>query len=544
MQKAGTRRRKANLVFFRVSLSYLKLFLVSKIRGRNYWDDNIKSVNIRSAERIRDVMLHLQGLFIKFGQLISTLSNVLPEEFRKPLEALQNEVPAHSFDLMADTIKKELGKNPEDIFSYIDHQPLASASIGQVHRATIGEQEVVVKIQHPQIDELVHVDLSIISKIISLVARFLKVKGIEHLYQQVEQMIEEELNYLLEAQSMQLIKKNLKDEKRVYIPEVYSDFCSEKVLTMEYCEGVKISDMQQIKNWGFTLDEFSELLVSLYCKMIFSDGFYHADPHPGNLLINQQGQLVFLDFGAVAQLSPDMKEGIPKLIECLIKQDSEEMVRVLRKLGFLAQGDDAAKIAEKLIDSVQDFVYNELQLENLNIQNISPEQLRMALKLINIREMTQIMQIPKDWVLLNRAVVLVGGVTFMLSPEWNPIEAIKPFIRNQLSTENTGFTNLFVSTLKKQLGLALTIPAELQKVLRKVNKGKLEVETKFLKQELRGIRAVGQQTMWLLFFFASVYFYLMLHNNASFPRLIVFFQCSAGFSFALFLWKLIWIPKG
>jgi len=234
MQKAGTRRRKAYWVFFKVSLSYLWLFLVSKIRGKAYWSTRIKKVNKRSAERIKNVMLDLQGLFIKFGQLISTLSNILPEEFRAPLEALQNDVPAHSFSQMELAIKKELGKLPKDIFTSIDPKPLAAASIGQVHRAKIGGKEVIVKIQHPQIEELVLVDLSIIKKIVRMVARFMKIKGIEHLYQQVEQMIEEELDYLQEAQSMQLIKKNLANEPLIYIPIVYEQYSSKRVLTMEY----------------------------------------------------------------------------------------------------------------------------------------------------------------------------------------------------------------------------------------------------------------------------------------------------------------------
>ena len=152
-----------------------------------------------------------------------------------------------------------------------------------------------------------------------------------------------------------------------------------------------------------------------------------------------QGQIVFLDFGAVAQLSPEMKEGIPQLIECIIKQDAEEMVKVLRKLGFLAHGEDSAKIAEKLIDSIQDFVRNELQLDSLNVQNITPEQMRKAFGLINIKEMTQIMQIPKDWVLLNRAVVLVSGVIFLLNPDWNPIETMQPYI--SISTAIVGLSN-------------------------------------------------------------------------------------------------------
>lgn len=538
MQKASTRRRKAYGVFFRIAMSYIWLYLISKFRGKAYYSTKIKELNRKNAERVKAVMLELQGLFIKFGQLISTLSNILPEEFRTPLEDLQDKVPTNQFELMALSIQKELGKRPEELFTWIDNQPIAAASIGQVHRARIGDKEVVVKIQHPKIDELVAVDLAIIKKITNLVARFMKINGIEHLYQQVEQMILEELDYEQEAKSMLEIKANLASESKIYIPAVYQQFSSKKVLTIEYCNGVKISNLQQLKAWGLDLKSLTELLVEVYCKMILEDGFYHADPHPGNLLVNEQGQLILLDFGAVARLSKDMKEGIPKLIECIIKQDTEEMVKVLRKLGFIAHGDDTTKIAETLIDSVQNFVRNELQLENLNIQNITPEQFQKAFKLINIKEMTKIMQIPKDWVLLNRAVVLVSGVAFLLTPDWNPLESLQPHLNKQLAGKN-GVAQIFINSVKTQLNTLIAIPLELQKALQKINKGKLEIEVKDLQKGIQKLGIIGQQVLWLLCFMMSMCFYLYLDEQQKYPNLIVMFQWMAGFSLVVFVWKML-----
>lgn len=538
MQKASTRRRKAYGVFLRIAISYLWLYLVSKFKGSTYWSVQIKELNRKNAERVRAVMLELQGLFIKFGQLISTLSNILPEEFRTPLEDLQDKVPTNQYELMALAIQKELGKRPEELFTSFDTQPIAAASIGQVHRAKLGDKEVVVKIQHPKIDELVTVDLAIIKKIINLVARFMKIKGIEHLYQQIEQMILEELDYEQEAKSMIEIKQNLGQESKIYIPSVYQEFSSKKVLTIEYCAGVKISNIQQLKTWGLDLKSLTELLIEVYCKMILEDGFYHADPHPGNLLVNEQGQLILLDFGAVARLSKDMKEGIPKLIECIIKQDTEEMVKILRKLGFIAHGDDTTKIAETLIDSVQNFVRNELQLENLNIQNITPEQFQKAFQLINIKEMTKIMQIPKDWVLLNRAVVLVSGVAFLLTPDWNPLESLQPHLNKQLAGKN-GVAQIFINSVKTQLNTLIAIPLELQKALQKINKGKVEIEIKDLQKGIKKLGLIGQQVVWLLCFMMAMCFYLYLDEGQKYPNLIWMFQGLAGWSLVAFLFKMV-----
>lgn len=540
MHKASTRRRKAYWVALKVGLSYFGLYLMSKIRGKAYWSARIRNKNIKNAERIKKMMLELQGLFIKAGQLISTLSNVLPEEFRAPLEELQDNVPPHSFEIINRVIKKELGKPVHELFTEFNEVPIAAASIGQAHRAKIGTQEVVVKIQHPEIDKLAHIDLTIIERLVKMVAFFMKIKGIEHLYQQVEQMIEEELDYCQEAESMQIIKANLKDEERVYIPNVYQKYSSKRVLSIEYCEGVKISDVAQISAWGIDLGELAEYLVRVYCQMVLIDGFYHADPHPGNVLVNQQGQLILIDFGAVSTLSPAMKEGIPKLIKYMIQQDAEEMVKILRKLGFITHGKDTAKVVTKLIDDIQDFIENELQLETLNMQDLSEEQLRKALKLINIKEMTQIMQIPKDWVLLNRAVVLVGGVVFLLKPDWNPVQTLKPYLEEQLIGGKGGLANLILDSVKLQANALLTLPVETQKALKKLNQGKVELEVKDIKKGFGRIQMVGQQMVWLIGLIAAIYFYLLIDANNSYPYLSIFFQCFGTVSFLGFciaFWK-------
>lgn len=544
MYKASTRRRKAYWVAFKVGLSYFRLYMISKIVGKEYWSSRIKEKNIKNAERIKNMMLELQGLFIKAGQLISTLSNVLPEEFRAPLEELQDNVPPHPFAIINGVIEKELGKPVHELFTEFNEIPIAAASIGQAHRAKIGEKEVVVKIQHPEIDRLAHIDLTIIERIVKMVAFFMKIKGIEHLYQQVEQMIEEELDYYQEAESMQIIKKNLKEDQGVYIPDVYKDYSSKRVLTIEYCEGVKISDVAQISAWGIDLGELAEKLARVYCQMILMDGFYHADPHPGNVLVNQQGQIILIDFGAVSRLSPGMKEGIPKLIKYMIQQDAEEMVKILRKLGFITHGENTGKVAKKLIDDIQDFIANELQLETLNMQDLNEEQIRKALKLINIKEMTQIMQIPKDWVLLNRAVVLVGGVVFLLKPEWNPVETLKPYLEEQLIGGKGGVAKLLLDSVKLQANALLTLPVETQKVFKRLNQGKIEIEVKNIKKGFGQIQMIGQQMVWLMAFIAAIYFYLLLDETNAYPYLSMLFQFFGTVSFLGF-WVTIWrTPKG
>ena len=507
MQKASVRRRKAYWTATRVALSYWWLYLRSRIFGPQYWADRIRHKNSVNANRLKDTMLELQGLFIKAGQLISTLSNVLPEEFRGPLEELQDQAPPQSYEVISEVIQRELGKPIKAIFARFDIEPIAAASIGQAHRANLNGKEVVVKIQHPEIEQLAHIDLTIIERIVRSFARFMNIKGIEHLYKQVEQMIEEELDYVQEAVSMQIVKQNLAQESNVYVPEVYTAFSSKRILTIEYCEGTKINNTLQIDKWGLSRATLTENLVHVYCQMILIDGFYHADPHPGNILVNEAGQIILLDFGAVSKLSPEMKQGIPSLLQFILQQNVDEVVRLLRRLGFIAEGEIAGQIAKRLLDDVQDFMDNELQIETLNIHDISPDQLRMALQLINIKEMTQIMQIPKDWVLLNRAVVLVGGVIFTLTPEWNPINTLKPYLEEELLGGKTGMARIALSSLKQQMYAATTLPIETQKFLKRANHGRLEVEVRDIQLNFNRLQQIGQQLVWLIAFGIGVYFY-------------------------------------
>ncbi|MGH1335347.1 MAG: ABC1 kinase family protein [Aureispira sp.] len=539
MQKASVRSIKAYWTATRVGLSYLWLYLRTKIFGPQYWKDHIRQKNTINANRLKNTMLELQGLFIKAGQLISTLSNVLPEEFRGPLEELQDQAPPHSYEVISQVIERELGQSIETIYDRFDIKPIAAASIGQAHRASLNGKEVVVKIQHPEIDQLAHVDLTIIERIVRSFARFMKIKGIEHLYEQVEKMIEEELDYFQEAISMQRIKQNLAGEDSIYIPEVYTAYSSKRVLTMEYCEGVKINNLVQLDQWDINRSALTENLVRIYCQMIFVDGFYHADPHPGNILVNEAGQIILLDFGAVSKLSPEMKQGIPSLLQYVLEQNVDEMVRLLKRLGFIADGEAAGQIARRLLDDVQNFVDNELQIETLNIQEISPEQLRMALQLVNIKEMTQIMQIPKDWVLLNRAVVLVGGVVFTLTPEWNPVNTLKPYLEEELLGGKAGMAKIALHSLKQQLNAATTLPTEMQKFLKRANHGRLEIEVRDMKDHFSRLQRIGQQLVWLIAFGMCTAFYFWLAPQSIYSNWAIFFQGGSAFSFLAFLWSSI-----
>lgn len=506
------RRRKAYATAFRVFWSYFFLDLKSKIFGKAYHQKRIKKLHLRNAERVKNRLKELQGLFIKFGQLVSNLSNILPEEFREPLEELQDKIPARAYQEIRATIQNELGDTPENIFEQFKEEPLAAASIGQVHRAVLDGEEVVVKIQHHNIDAIAKADLAILKNLVRIHAYFMDMRGLDHTYDQVRLMIEDELDYRCEAKSMQRVADNLLDvpELQIRIPEVKAAYSTSKVLVSTYCEGVNMGNLQEIEAWGLDTQDLSKRLIELYCKMVLVDGFYHADPHPGNILVNQFGEIILLDFGAVAHLSPAFKQAFTELIEAVIRNDTEATVAALRKMGFLGDDQESVKFVEQLISDFKEFLQEEVELDGLNFQNIKLNSglssLAGLLKKVNLREVSNKIQIPKEHILLNRTIVLLVGNAYHLAPNLNVLEVVRPYIKKHVLGKERDYTKLLVNTFKNQITTAVSLPHEIAYFLKSAKESQLESELKAVKQNVQQLHRVMQQLLYSVLLFGLIYF--------------------------------------
>ncbi len=456
----------------------------------------------------------MQGLFIKIGQLISNLSNILPKAFREPLAELQDHVDPKPYEEVAASIEKQLGAPATELFTSIKKEALAVASIGQVHRATIGAEEVVVKIQHANIDIIAKADLAILKNIVKLHAFFMDMKGMDQMYNQVRQMIEEELDYTQEANSMQRISESLNDipELRVRIPKIYPKYSNAKILVSEYYEGSKIANTKELKSWGVDQQDVARRLIELYCKMILVDGFYHADPHPGNILVNKDGEIILLDFGAVAVLNDKMKLAIPELIEAIVKNDSEEIVAALRKMGFIGSEESSREFVEKLITLFTDFLQKEVQFDGMNFQNIKLNSglssLTSLIRQVDLREVSNNIIIPKDYILLNRTLVLLLGNSFMLAPQLNTLDVVRPYMKKHILTNDGGFSQVIIRMIKSQLAVAISLPNELSRFLKSANKGELRVEIKGLEKSFQKMHALGQQFLYVFLALLAAYIFM------------------------------------
>lgn len=506
----GSRRfRKAYHVAALVMLSYVFLMLGKRIFGQRYYDLRIEKLHLRNAERVKRAILKLNGLFIKIGQMLSILNNFLPETFQKPLEELQDKIPARPYAEVRERIIQELGKAPEELFTRFDQEPLASASIGQAHRAQLKDgTEVVVKVQHMGIESTARIDLEIIRRLIQVSAWFYSVKGMDYVYTQVKLMIEEELDFVKEAAAMVKIRVNLQAESGLSIPEIHPQYSATRVMTTTWYDGVKISNLEQIDAWGLDRRALASTLLRAYSKMVLKDGFYHADPHPGNILVQSNGTVVLLDFGATGQLSPALREGIPKMIESAVKNDTQGIIEAVRLMGFLAEGREAEQIAEKMIGAMRNFLQNEVKLDGLNFKDIQVNPFNNSMvsliQEIGISGIAGTVLVPKDWVLLNRALTLLLGLCNSLDPTLNPLEVVRPYAQELVQNQQGGWLGFVRNLVQGTLVTTLALPDELKQTLQKARKGQLEVRTPDIREGARLLYLAARQWLMALLGLAAI----------------------------------------
>lgn len=501
------RSRKAYRLTNQLLFSYLFLIIGKKVFGNRFYQKRIDKTHAKNAKRVKRTITELRGLFTKAGQLLSTLSHILPDQYMQALESLQDDAPASPLNETKALIEKELNGTVGDLFGSFESTPIASASIGQVYRATLKSgQKVAVKVQHSNIEELAKADLVIIEKLIKRISYFVKIQGIEHVYSQVRIMIEEELDYEKEANSMNLISANITDIEGVRIPKVIASHSSQRVLTTQFEEGTKITNITQLDAWNVDRDALGEKFILVYLKMILEDGLFHADPHPGNLLVNEQGELIILDFGAVSRLSDGMRNEIPVLLQAILRKDEAKILVSLKNLGFIGSDAASSKVAKKLIGALSQFLQNEVKFDSINIKDISLDDIKGSSiddfrKEIGLKELTKIIRIPKEWILLDRTFQLLIGTSATLAPEMNPMDVIRPYMK-KLVTQDGGVRKMILDAIKQQFTALLQLPGELSQFLSKANQGELEIKVDF---GIDRTYAMGQQFIYLFLGMGAFY---------------------------------------
>ena len=265
--------------------------------------------------------------------------------------------------------------------------------------------------------------------------------------------------------------------------------------------------------WNIDRNALAEKFILAYFKMILEDGLFHADPHPGNLLVNEQGELIILDFGAVSRLSDGMRNEIPILLQAILRKDEPKILTSLKNLGFIGSDAESSKVAKKLINALSQFLQSEVKLDTLNVKDIKLDDIKGSSlddfrKEIGLKELTKIIRIPKEWILLDRTFQLMIGTSSSLAPEMNPMDVIRPYMR-KLVTQDGGIRKMIIDAVKQQFTALLQLPNELSQALQKINQGELEVKVDFGSDKTY---AIAQQFIYLFVALPSFAAYQFMDN--------------------------------
>jgi ubiquinone biosynthesis protein len=508
---------RAYYTTFVVLGSYLSFFFLGRWFGNAWMQPRMADLHTRNARRVLGTIVELQGLFIKVGQLLSIMANFLPAQFRNGLEALQDKVPPRPYDEITERIETEFGKPVDQLFQRFCEEPIASASLGQVHEAWLLDgTHVAVKVQHRNIDEIVRLDLHTIRRIMGIVSLFVPVQGLDSYYHQIKSMIVEELDFQSEAKNITRIADNFLRDPTVLFPRPIDGYCSRRVMTTNFMAGVKVGDIAALDARKVDRKALARKVVQVFCQQIFVDGIYHADPHPGNMLVAEGGELVLLDFGAVAELSPQMREGIPEFLEGVIRRDTDQLIKAMRKMGFLSRS-DSPDVSEKVIEFFHQRFQEEVKLDSFNLKDIKLDPQKGIESLIDLRkmniglkELSGAFHIPRDWVLLERTILLLTGLCTQLDPELSPMEVIRPYLQDFV-LGNRDWAQIAVESAKDMALKALSIPDDLRKYLHRANRGETEIRVRGLNHAAGLVYAGIRQAIFAALGIAAGFAALQLH---------------------------------
>jgi predicted unusual protein kinase regulating ubiquinone biosynthesis (AarF/ABC1/UbiB family) len=437
------------------------------------------------------------------------MANFLPQAFRRELEGLQDQVPPRPYEDIEQRLRDEFGgRGPDEVFAEFDRVPIASASIGQVHVARLHDGErVAVKVQYPDIDQIVRTDLRAMRTIFGLLGRFMPEWGFETTYREIREMVLAELDYRMEAEAMRTIAANFAGRPEVRLPRVIAQHSTGRVLTTEWMPGTKAADLAGLAAAGVDRKRAARLVVDAYCQQIFIDGIYHADPHPGNLLLRpgeteDTVSLVFLDFGATAQVSTGMRKGMVSFLQGAMTKDTGRIVAAMKEMGFISRKADP-EVFDRVVQYFHDRFRSQVRMEGFSLKDIRFETDTKLASLLDLRELNvslaelrDAFHVPKEWVLLERTLLLLLGVCTTLDPEMNPLVAIQPYVEKFMLGEKKELSEAFVEASREAAFSALAIPSELRRFLAQSTRGDLAVKVGGLDRGVLALYTVFQQLLW------------------------------------------------
>ena len=431
-----------------------------------------KIETLSRAERVRMAMEELGPTFIKMGQILSTRPDLLPVEFIQELGKLQDHVPPFEYAQVKDIIERELGVPLGQLFKDFEETPLASASIGQVHRARLVEGDgVVVKVQRPGIRKTIEVDLEIMLHLATLMERHLKAMEIHRPTRIVEEFartLEKELDYTIEAAHTERFAMQFIGDTTVYVPKIYREATTSRVLTMEYVSGIKASEIARLDEAGLDRREIARRGFDLIMKQVFVHGFFHADPHPGNIFILPGNVICYLDFGMMGRIGRKSREHFADLIMNIVRRDEVKVTDALVRLTISDEEPNHNALERDVAEFIDQHFYR--PLKELDLGKLLHQLLEMAAR--------HRLTVPPDLFLMIKALSTAEGVGRVLDPDFDATERAAPFVRRiqlQRLHPKRVAEDIYDSG-SDFLHLIKEIPGELREILRQARQGRVKIE--------------------------------------------------------------------
>ncbi len=504
MDPSKLRARYRRIVFFFAGVMagfiFWEIFL-PRI-GLRAWSRSTRAGRYKKiAQRFRALAIRMGGLMIKVGQFLSARLDVLPPEITEQLADLQDEVPAEAFEAIRKQAEAELGAPLAEKYAWFDETPLAAASLGQAHRARLlpkeaeaqGFAEVVVKVQRPFIEQLIEVDLSAIRRVGGWLKRYKPVSDradVAALIEEFSGTVRQEVDYLAEGRNAETFDANFKDNPDVHVPRVVWSHTTRRVLTLENVFAIKISDYDQITAAGIDRAEVARRLFKTYLQQIFEDGFFHADPHPGNLFITpldgkdgdgaREWQLTFIDFGMVGRMPENLRDGLRDAVIAIGTKDAVRLVSAYQTLGVLLPGADT-KLIEMAGAQLFDRFWGKSMSELRQVDHA--EMMKFGLQ---FRELMYSMpfQLPQNLLLLGRTVAILSGMCTGLDANFNVWGEIAPYATKLVSAEGLSNWETWLAEAGKILQVLIALPGRTERVLTQMERGELSMQAPQLSRQV------------------------------------------------------------
>jgi ubiquinone biosynthesis protein len=409
---------RALLLFWTIILSYAWEWLLARVLSPERASQRLLRAHVRNARRLCAGFARLRGVFIKVGQVLSVVGTFLPQAFGEALETLQDQVPPRPFAEIETRLREAFGREPLARFGSFERQPLAAASLAQVHRATTLDGRVIaVKVLYPGIEQLIRRDLAVLRSLLPVIKWVVKVGRVERIFDQLSAMLARETDYQHERANMDRIRAIFSARSEIVVPQTIDELTRAGVLSMTFEEGVKINDLDAQRERGIDSEAVARLLVESYFTMLLEHRVFHADPHPGNFLVRPGPKLVILDYGAVEELTPALSNGMKVVVLGAITKSDEQILAGLEQMGFVAAGGDRELLKQvgreylQLLGSlkIEDFS----RLDRQTVEKLSGyRQIRGRL-----RRVMKSVEYPEGYFYVERTMALLFGLVAQLSPK-------------------------------------------------------------------------------------------------------------------------------